>query len=393
MPETVDLVVIPYHDWRKVQREGARTRDAHMITHCLSDPRVGRVVIVNRPMTIAEMAHKRRSWKTKGEVVEKGLLSRLVRVADKAFTVDFLDGNPLGPVFVGKRWFFSAYGGSRYKRELERYLRHLGVKSFSCINFNVFAGALFESLPAEKKLFDAWDNFLKFPEHTNNRALFREAYARCFQVADFRTTNSASNRAFFESSFDVSDCRVVRNGVDLGVFSKEYERPGDMRNIGRPVAGVGAKVTHLLDHELINHVVEANSDVSFVLVGPVVEKGVFRKIKRRPNLFYLGDKRYDEYPAYVKAFDVCLIPYVVGEREHGGDAIKLYEYLAAGKPVVTTRIEGVSGDHGRVFVADSYDDFSDMIRKALDAPVNENHLPEQFTWRRRTEDLLEPLCG
>lgn len=393
MSKQVDLVVIPYHDWRKVQREGARTRDAHLITCCVSHGNVGRVVIVNRPMTVAEMLYKRRSWKTKGEVVARGAFSRLVRVADSAFALDFFDRDSLGPVFGGKRWFFSAYGRKGYLREIEKFLARLGVVRFSCISFNVFAAAMFAGLPAEKKLFDAWDNFLKFPEHKNSKRLFREAYERCFRAADFQTTNSASNKSFFESDFGVVGCRVIGNGVDLEMFSREYDQPSDLRGIQRPIVGVGAKVTHLLDHELMNHVVEANPDLSFVLVGQIVDKAVFGKINRRRNFFYLGDKHYDEYPAYVKAFDVCLVPYVVGEKEHGGDPIKLYEYLAANKPVVTTRCEGVSDEYGNVFVADSYDDFCKMIRAALSSPCRENRLPDRLTWRSRTEELLRPLLS
>ncbi len=388
-----DLVVIPYHDWRKVQREGARTRDAHMILHCLSHPGMGRVVIVNRPMTVGEMICKRRSWRTEGEVVAAGRSSRLVKIAENGFALDLFDEDPLGPVFSKKNWFLSAYGKGRYAREIEKYLSYLDVTEFSCISFNVLAAALLGRLDADRKLFDAWDNFLRFPEHANNGHRLREAYTLCSRVADVWSTNSLSNKSFYEANFGVAGCRVIRNGVDPEVFSREYDMPEDLRDISRPVAGVGAKVTHLIDHDLTNYVVEANPDVSFVLVGPVIERAVFRRIVRRPNFFYLGDKHYDQYPAYVKAFDVCLIPYAVGEKEHGGDAIKLYEYLAAGKPTVTTRIEGVTDRHGNVFVADSCEEFSEMIRRALSSPPRVKHLPERFTWRHRARQLLEPLVG
>ncbi len=317
--------------------------------------------------------------------------SRLVKIADNSFVIDSLDPSLLGPVLHGKEWFFSAYGRTRYISEVEKYLVQLGVTSFCCLSFNVFAAALSGELGAERKMFDAWDNFLKFPEHRGSQDKLRAAYERYSHDSDFWTTNSQSNKLFYESSFGVEGCRVIGNGVDVEEFSKEYAVPDDLRYVERPVIGVGAKVTHLLDYELINHIVEKNRDLSFVLIGQILDRSIFRKIKKKPNFYYLGDKPYSVYPAYVRAFDVCLIPYVAGKREHGGDSIKFYEYLAAGKPIVTAMIEGVSDEYANVFVADGYEDFSQKIRMALDAPSSASSVPDRFTWRSRTHQLLRPI--
>lgn len=391
LPMPIDLVVVPYHDWRKVSREGGRTRDAHLIEQLMAHPEVGRVLIVNRPITLPEMVYKRISWKTPGEVCWRSGNARAVQVNDKAFVFDYLDRSIIRPLAKGKESFFSAFGQRRLVELLEDCLRAIQIDSYCCISFNLFAVDLVAALPAKVKLFDGWDNFARFPEHTSIRERLLKAYRTYAEVSDCWTTNSLSNQAYFTSTLGVQRCLLISNGVDPDTFSAQYGLPSDMSNIPRPIVGLGAKVSHLLDCALINHLTEANPDVSFVMVGQLLERAVYRRIIKRPNLFYLGDKPYDRYPAYVRAFDVCIIPYVVGEREHGGDSIKFYEYLAAGKPVVTTRIEGASDEFGNTFIADDPGQFSEMIRLALRSRVEKIRLPEQLTWKYKGNELIQLL--
>ncbi len=391
MSKRVDIVVIPFHDWRKIQREGTRTRDAHLIIGLSTHNEVGRVVVINRPMTVTEMVGRRRSWKTQGDLLVEGCHSRLVQVDHELYVVDLFDANLLGPLVHGKAWFLFAYAKQHYVDDVLDHLKYLGIRSHLCLSFNLFAAALFRQLPAGARLFDAWDNFLRFPELSRIRSQLMSAY-RCYaQVADNWTTNSKSNQCLYQRNFGVADCRVVGNGVEFDPFARHYAVPDDLARLRRPIVGIGAKISHLLDCELINHVVTEHPMFSFVLVGQMLDREVFRSIKKQPNFFYLGDKPYSVYPSYVKNFDVCLVPYVVGEGEHGGDCIKFYEYLAAGKPIVSTMIEGVTDEYGSVFLAAGRDEFARMVRAATGTAVTKSSLPERFSWTSKADELLNVL--
>jgi len=393
MQSPIDLVVIPFHDWRKVQREGTRTRDAHIIKHCIGHPGVDKVVIVNRPMSLPEMIYRRSSWRTEGTLITGTHNSQLVQIDDNAFAIDYLAPHVLTPVLKGKNWFFPAYGRPTFVKMVEKYMRWLNITQFDSICFSIFASELSRQLGGHRKHFDAWDNFLRFPNHERYYDGFRKAYDAYADHCDFWSTNSLSNQQFYLAEFGVENCRLIRNGVDVEHFTCPLDTPHDLKEVPRPIIGIGAKVTHLLDTDLINRVLETNPQVSVVLVGQMLQKDVFRRIKKAPNFYYLGDKSYDEYAAYVQAFDVCTIPYVVGDREHGQDSIKFYEYLAAGKPIVSSANEGMTDEYDNVFVAADHEEFCAMIPRALAAPPAENHLPEDLTWLYKANELLAPLLS
>jgi glycosyltransferase involved in cell wall biosynthesis len=137
-----------------------------------------------------------------------------------------------------------------------------------------------------------------------------------------------------------ADVEVIPNGVDSGVWRVDHPRPDDLP--AGVVVGYAGKLAHRIDAELVTAVAERLPDMHFVFVGPILEKGPIRPLRSIPNVHLLGDRHYERLPAYVRHFDVAWIPHRVGEGESGGDPIKLYEYWAAQRPVVTTPIDGMA---------------------------------------------------
>ena len=99
----MQIVTIPFHDWRKCLREGFRTRDGHFMEHLIRHPKVEKVLIINRPVTHAEMLVKRFDWKTPGNIIWHKSNVRLVQVVEKAFVLDFLSLNSFQILFLGRR--------------------------------------------------------------------------------------------------------------------------------------------------------------------------------------------------------------------------------------------------------------------------------------------------
>ena len=156
----------------------------------------------------------------------------------------------------------------------------------------------------------------------------------------------------------------VPNGADWQHFAPASRTvPEDFpRRAGR-VAGYHGALASWLDWRLIQRVAEAMPDWNFVFVGPLL--GLDPKwLPKRSNMFYLGEKSYEELPSYAGLFDVGTVPFEVREVTVASDPIKVYEYLASGKPVVTTNLPAVAGRPG-VYLARNEEEFAAMLEKAV----------------------------
>ena len=145
------------------------------------------------------------------------------------------------------------------------------------------------------------------------------------------------------------------------------EEPFDQRAIPIPRIGYCGVIDERLDLKLIALLAAARPDLSFVLLGPVA-KIAPEDLPRAANLHYLGQKEYNELPAYLSGWDVALMPFALNDATKFISPTKTPEYLAAGRPVVSTPIRDVVRDYGGVagvFLADDPASFAAACDSAL----------------------------
>ena len=135
--------------------------------------------------------------------------------------------------------------------------------------------------------------------------------------------------------------------------------PADQASIPSPRLGFFGVIDERMDLGLLDGVAAARPDWHIVMLGPVVKIDP-ATLPRRANLHYLGGKKYDELPHYVAGWDVALLPFARNDATRFISPTKTPEYMAAGKPVVSTSIRDVVrpyGQQGLVRIADRVDDF------------------------------------
>ncbi len=145
------------------------------------------------------------------------------------------------------------------------------------------------------------------------------------------------------------------------------DTPVDQIPIPGPRLGFYGVVDERMDLELIARVADARPDWSIVMVGPVVKISP-SDLPIRPNLHFLGGKDYSELPAYLAGWDVALMPFAINESTRFISPTKTPEYLAGGKPVVSTPIKDVMrhySDLEAVKIADGADEFVAACEAAL----------------------------
>jgi glycosyltransferase involved in cell wall biosynthesis len=139
---------------------------------------------------------------------------------------------------------------------------------------------------------------------------------------------------------------------------------------------------------------QAHPEWSLPLVGAIDDRycaGELDELRHMPNVHFLGRKDIDQVPYYIKAFDVCLIPYRVDERAQHASPLKLYDYLAAGKPVVTTDYAAAHPFKDVIRIVDSSGAFIGAVEDCLleDGRLiaERRRIAADNTWEKRTEQL------
>ena len=154
------------------------------------------------------------------------------------------------------------------------------------------------------------------------------------------------------------------SGVDIEHFARarSLSPHADLAPYaGRPVYGYVGVVDERLDLALIAHVAAHRPDAVVVLVGPVAKIDE-RSLPRAENIVYLGARPYAELPSILAGFDVALMPFALNEHTEMISPTKTLEYLAAGKPVVSTRVPDVVADHADVVaIADDAAQFTALL--------------------------------
>jgi glycosyltransferase involved in cell wall biosynthesis len=164
----------------------------------------------------------------------------------------------------------------------------------------------------------------------------------------------------------------VANGYDASAFSGARPAEDPLPGVSRPVVGFVGTIFKYLDLPLLEAVASRNRDKSFVLVGPV-ESSVQAELARlasQPNVIHVGPTPQAEVPRWLDAFDVCLNPFRRGRLSDSVNPLKVYEYLAAGKPVVSTPMAALAREPAAELVefADGVEEFSAAIARCLAAP-------------------------
>lgn len=383
----MNLIIIPFHDWRKSENEGFRTRDVHFIKAFEKVGDVEKILVVNRPFTKLELIIKKHNLRLHGELVYKRKGFSITKVSKKIYVLDFKSNDIMGQLSLKRKWFISKYGDKKLLQAIKEAREILAMSNPKVICQNVFAYRVFLNIKANHKLFDAWDNFTKFPAYAHIRLEIERCYQEISKNVKTWITNSVENQVFYKEKFSVEHTLLIKNGVNEN-FSKDcLETPSDMKDIPKPIIGFGGKLSYLIDVELINYIVDDNPNLSFVFVGQVLDKEKFSELKKTSNLYFLGDKKYDVYPCYVNQFDVGIIPYEIKEKQHGGDSIKAYEYLQAGKKVIGTKGNGLMDlSHYLHLVEDKYQ-FSLLLKTDLKPKKVFNS--KQFSWESKANKILE----
>jgi glycosyltransferase involved in cell wall biosynthesis len=233
-------------------------------------------------------------------------------------------------------------------------------------------------------VYDCMDELSRFrgapPEIVEREAILLE----CADVV------FTGGRRLFEIKSQFHDnCHFYGCGVDVEHFGKAHAPqtvvPPEVASLTGPVLGYFGVIDERLDYDLLKRLAESRPKWSIVMVGPVTKVDP-HLLPRRANLFWLGQRPYEELPAFCKGFDLCLMPFALNEATEFINPTKALEYLATGREIISTAVPDVVHNFGSVVrISRTPEEFLLLCEEALEQTDEERiarglKLVQQNSW-------------
>jgi glycosyltransferase involved in cell wall biosynthesis len=216
------------------------------------------------------------------------------------------------------------------------------------------------------------DHAAFFPQESEGLA---DSEAKLIRAADVVIASSETLAARISA---IRQCTLLRNGCDYSRFSSEPR----VSSGGRPVVGYVGAIAEWFDMNLMASIARLAPHLDFVLVGSTVGADT-SQARKLDNIKWIGEIPYADVPRYIASFDVCLIPFRVTPLTLATNPVKVYEYLASGRPVVATALpELVELGSWDVFTAMTPVEFIDQINKALTCTDAPDRVSVRQSWAR-----------
>ena len=175
-------------------------------------------------------------------------------------------------------------------------------------------------------------------------------------------------RSLFKKHKEMNlDARVmyVPNGVDFTHFSVNYApEPKECKMISKPIVIYVGAIAHWFDQELVVQCAERLNNVNFIIIGPTMVD--VSKMTSVENIHILGARKYNDLPPYLTNANVGIIPFKINKLTESVNPVKLYEYMAAGLPVVCTDWNEIREMQSPAMLARDTDEFCEYIKSSLE---------------------------
>lgn len=277
---------------------------------------------------------------------------------------------------------------------LRARLRSLGVaREPVVLASNVYAPGALSRLPKKLLFYDFNDSPFQFGGAPAWAAAYwratRDQVDTFFVVSEFYRAKLAAETA--------RPLVVIGNGVEFSHFAAAAEIPEDLARLPRPRIGYLGLLSHFLDFEILEALRRARRGGTLVLIGPGTREteAAIRELASREGVAVLGPRPYESVPAYLRGFDVGLIPFRARDPfVQGINPNKIYQYLASGVPVVTTPVLDLDPAPPHLAYATDPAGFTAAVEAALDArsdPEARRALARAHDWSALASRMVEAI--
>lgn len=328
-----------------------------------------RVLYINQPLDRKSRWSERHSEKTRrrlavlrNQAPEWELIHENFWVMNPKTLLESSNWLPRGAIF---EWV-NRINGRRLTRRIKLAIKDLGFKDFILFNdSSMFLGLyLKETLSPRVYVYYMRDYLTKNP--------FWRKHGLALEPQLISKADVVVNNSILYTEYGLQHnphSYMVGQGCDVDAYNDDLHEiavPEDLPGPSPVIGYVGFLSNRRLNKELLEDLAVRRSEWSFVFVGPEDDDFAASSLHNMSNVHFLGSRKPEELPGYIKGFDVCLNPQRINDATIGNYPRKIDEYLAMGKPTVATTTKAMEYFAEYTYLGEDVDDYSYLIEKALD---------------------------
>ncbi len=359
--------------------------------------KANRVFYINHPYSLKDY------WRLRKTKIAKERRSFLLRGVKRYEKIPGMPENVIGvhpPLTIPINWlprgkvydFFAKINKKIILRTIKEVIAEHGVENY--IYLNCYDPFFVGTLPRDEfnpllNIYQCIDDFAIEPYSAKHGLPLEDDIIKDADVV----TVTSSNLVKLKKPLN-ENIYLVPNAVELSIFGealdKDLVRPAEIAKVTTKIIGfTGNMDAQRMDMHLIKKVAEYHSDKTVVLVGPVNNDDFYKLgIDRMPNVIATGAKNIRELPAFLQHFDVALIPFQINVQTASIYPLKINEYLAAGKAVVSTSFsEDIKGFADWIYLAKDENEFMELIDRAIEE--NSDELVQKRLAKAKTNTWTE----
>ncbi|MHB8158638.1 MAG: glycosyltransferase, partial [Desulfocucumaceae bacterium] len=320
-------------------------------------PQSSRILYVEPPVTLLSAIKDRSLWFKWGQWL-KGARRKTENVYLYTPPVVL----PFGYIYpwvnrLNQRWILFFTG---------RIAHSLGFKNPLVWTYLPNSLELARGLKPSALLYDCVDEHSEFPGLIKRETVL-EMERELLRESDLVFTTAAglhkAKKPYAENIF------LLPNAADVGHFaladSEETAVPQEIGRLPRPLLGFVGVIHDWIDLDLIEFIARSRPGWSVAMIGPVGPGIQVEGLRGLPNVKFFGRRDKEDLPGYMKAFDVCLNPFKKSVLTDRVSPLKVYEYLASGRPVVSVEMPGVMEFSNIIEIAGDYEGFLEAVERVL----------------------------
>ncbi|UJP64519.1 glycosyltransferase [Mongoliitalea daihaiensis] len=226
-------------------------------------------------------------------------------------------------------------------------------------------------------------------DYTKKHGVASEIEAiRNYDLAIGSSTKLASDLSILSGK----DVHLFANGGNIELFAKAWKETGavpeEMKHIPKPIIGYAGNVCQRQDYLLLEKIALEHRDKSLVFIGPREDHlHTDIQLEKYPNVYFLGPKKLQQLPDYLRYFDCAIIPFLRNDLTESIYPLKINEYLAAGQSVVTTNFsDDIAAFKEVIWLANNHGEF---LKYLSDAIANQGHAIKEARWKASKNNSWE----